>query len=148
VWVALPPSCPGSSTTSGRRAAGGDGVADGAVTGPGGEVVGGGTAEDGAAADGDPADAGPADVDPAEVDPADTGGGAATGEDGAAGGTDEPHPASSRTSPPAASTRATAGTGPACQFQQRRTRRIGSGHQQPSTGDLRCDPVASPTCSS
>jgi hypothetical protein len=59
---------------------------------------------------------------------ADEGGGAATGEDGdgrptgAAG----PHPASSRTNPAAPTTRETAGTVTACQFPERRTRRIGS----------------------
>jgi hypothetical protein len=82
-------------------------------------VVGLGTVEGGIAADGT-ADAGTADAGGADIGGAATGG-AVTGEDGAAGGTDEPHPASSRTSPPAARTRATTGTGPACQFQQRRT---------------------------
>jgi hypothetical protein len=85
-------------------------------------MVGLGTVEGGTAADGT-ADAGTADA--GVGGGADIGGaaigGAVTGEDSAAGGTDEPHPTSSRTSPPVARTRATTGTGTACQFQQRRT---------------------------
>lgn len=56
----------------------------------------------------------------------DEGGAAATGDEGDATGAAEPHPASSRTNPAAPTTRETAGTVTACQFPDRRTRRIGS----------------------
>jgi hypothetical protein len=114
----LPPLCPGSITTTGRRAGGALVAGAGEV---GGDVVGRGTGR---------VVVGPV-VAARGVAAAGEGAGAATGEDGAAAGpgtASEPHPAASRTSPAASERRrpGTARTRTACQFTQRRTRRIGS----------------------
>jgi nucleoid-associated protein EbfC len=106
--------------------------------GAGGDVVGGGTGRVASAVaetDGEVGDEAGADGDGAEegAEVAAVTGGAATGDDGSATGAAEPHPASSRTSPAAPTTRVTAGTATACQFPERRARRIGSGqHNRPT----------------
>jgi hypothetical protein len=99
--------------------------------GAGGDVVGGGTGRVAGGVAGTDVRPG-TDVEAGDEDGADAEegaavtGGATTGDDGDATGAAGPHPASSRTSPAAPTTRETAGTATACQFPERRARRIGS----------------------